>query len=60
MSRQDQPARLKRRIARLEALLEAEKQRADMAWKAYGRVLYESVEAKTKLDEIRQVLEGDK
>ena len=60
MSKQDQPAQLKRRIARLEALLEAEKQRADKAWDAYRSALYESVEAKMQLDEIRRVLEGDK
>lgn len=60
MSKQDQPAQLKRRIARLEALLDAEKQRADKAWDAYRSALYESVEAKMQLDEIRRVLEGDK
>lgn len=60
MSKQDQPAQLKRRISRLEALLEAEKQRADKAWDAYRSALYESVEAKMQLDEIRRVLEGDK
>lgn len=60
MSKQDQPAQLKRRIARLEALLEAEKQRADKAWDAYRSALYESVEAKMQLDGIRRVLEGDK
>jgi hypothetical protein len=58
-SRKEQPAALKRRIERLESLLEAERQRADRAWDAYRRELYDAVDAKLKLERIERVLRGD-
>lgn len=51
--RKDQPAALKRRIERLEALLAAETQRADKAWDAYRDSLHECVDLKLRLDRIR-------
>lgn len=57
--RKDQPAVLRRKIARLEALLAAEKERADKAFSAYREALYESVEYKLKLGRIAAVLNGE-
>lgn len=53
------PAVLRRKIARLEALLAAEKERADKAFSAYREALYESVECKLKLGRIAAVLNGE-
>ena len=56
-SRKDQPAQLKRKIERLEALLKAEQERAQKAFDAYRSALYELVEVKQKLERVRAALE---
>jgi len=48
-----------REILRLTRLLEAERERADKAWDAYRNTLYELVECKLKLDEIKAVCMGE-
>jgi hypothetical protein len=58
-NRQDQPAALRRRIAKLEALLEAEQERSRKAWDGYRDALYECVELRLRLDAAKQALEGD-
>jgi hypothetical protein len=57
--RANEPAELKRRIERLEALLVAERLRADRAWDAYRSELNEAVDAKLKLKRIERVLRGE-
>lgn len=48
----------KRRIARLEQLLEAERERAEKGWGSYRDTLRELVDAKMKLRAIERVLQG--
>ena len=57
--RKRQPAVLLRRIAKLEALLAAEKEVSDKANAAYRETLYELVDAQMKLKRIEDVLWGD-
>ena len=57
--RKRQPAVLLRRIAKLEALLAAEKEISDKANEAYRETLYELVEAQMKLKRIEEVMSGD-
>lgn len=52
-NRSEQPAALKRRIERLEAMLAAETGRADLAWQVYRETLRECVELKLRLERIR-------
>lgn len=47
-----------REILRLTRLLEAERERADKAWDSYRSTLYELVEVKLQLDEIRAICIG--
>ena len=54
-----QPAVLLRRIAKLEALLAAEKEISDKANAEYRETLYELVDAQMKLKRIEDVLRGD-
>lgn len=54
--RSRQPAVLMRRIAKLEALLAAEKEISDKANAAYRETLYELVDAQMKLKRIEDVL----
>lgn len=54
-----QPAVLLRRIAKLEALLAAEKEISDKANAAYRETLYELVDAQMKLKRIEEVMRGD-
>lgn len=54
-----QPAVLLRRIAKLEALLAAEKEISDRANTAYRETLYELVDAQMKLKRIEEVMRGD-
>lgn len=55
--RSTQPAVLLRKIARLEALLSAEQQRAEKAWEGYRDALHAKVEAELQLQQIREVLD---
>lgn len=55
-NRAGQPAALRRRIEKLEALLAAEQQRADLAFASYREVLYDLVEARQRLDAVREAL----
>jgi hypothetical protein len=57
--RKEQPAQLKRKIERLEALLKAEQERSQKAFDGYGyrAVFYELVEAKQKLEMVKAVLD---
>jgi spore maturation protein CgeB len=48
--------RLRRELEKTKRLLEAERERSDMAFKAYGDVLAQYVSAKLALDEIREIL----
>ena len=57
--RKRQPAVLLRRIAKLEALLAAEKEISDRLNTAYRSSLYELVDAQMKLKRIEDVLRGD-
>ena len=57
--RKRQPAVLLRRIAKLEALLAAEKEISDKANAAYRETLYELVDAQMKLKRIEEVMRGD-
>lgn len=54
-----QPAVLLRRIAKLEALLAAEKQISERANTAYRETLYELVDVQMKLKRIEAALRGD-
>jgi len=54
-----QPAVLLRRIAKLEALLAAEKEISDRLNTAYRETLYELVDAQMKLKRIEEVMRGD-
>lgn len=56
--RKDQPAMLKKKIARLEALLAAEKEASQKAFDAYRETLYELVEAKMALKDVRESIKG--
>jgi len=55
----DTPAALRRRIAKLEALLAAEKERAELAWAAYRDALYAQVQAEMKLRHIKEVMDEE-
>lgn len=57
--RKRQPAVLLRRIAKLEALLAAEKEVSDKANTAYRETLYELVDAQMKIKRIEEVMRGD-
>jgi hypothetical protein len=57
--RSEQPAALKRRIERLEALLATETERADKAWQAYRDTLHECVDLKLRLDRIQAEVNGE-
>lgn len=57
--RSRQPAVLLRRIAKLEALLAAEKEISDRLNTAYRSALYELVDVQMKLKRIEDVLWGD-
>ena len=57
--RKRQPAVLLRRIAKLEALLAAEKEISDRLNTAYRSALYELVDAQMKLKRIEEVMSGD-
>lgn len=57
--RKRQPAVLLRRIAKLEALLAAEKEISDRLNTAYRETLYELVDAQMKLKRIEEVMRGD-
>lgn len=57
-NRNNQPAVLRRRIERLEALLAAEKERANKAFQAYGDELAARVVAELKLQRVREAMEG--
>ena len=52
------PAHARRQIERLERLLAAERERAEVAWEGYRKALYENVTIKLKLEAIQAVLEG--
>ena len=56
--RQNQPAVLRRKVERLEALLAAEKHRGDKCWAAYRELMYENVDMKLKLDRIAAAVNG--
>ena len=56
-ARKDQPAALKRRIALLEKLLQAEQERAEKAWEGYRKALYSRTDQQLVIDEIRAALE---
>ncbi len=47
----------KRKIERLERLLEAERLRAEKAWQGYRETLYELVDVKMKLEAIQKAME---
>jgi hypothetical protein len=44
---------------RLKRLLEAERERAEKAWKGYREALYENVDMRLKLEAIEKVLRGE-
>jgi replicative superfamily II helicase len=48
--------RLRRELEKTKRLLEAERERSGMAFKAYGDALSDYVIAKLALDEIREIL----
>ena len=48
--------RLRRELDKTKRLLEAERERSDMAFKAYGDVLAQYVSARLALDEMREIL----
>ena len=48
--------RLRRELEKTKRLLEAERERSDMAFKAYGDALSDYVIAKLALDEMREIL----
>ena len=50
-----------REMERLKRLLEAERERSEKAWNAYKETLYELVDLRMQLDEIKAVFnqEGD-
>lgn len=56
--RQNQPAVLRRKVERLEALLAAERERAEKAFEMYRETLYENVDMKLKLDRIAAAVNG--
>lgn len=58
-NRSEQPAALKRRIERLEALLAAETQRADKSWQCYRDTLHEYVDLKLRLERIKAEVNGE-
>ena len=45
-----------REMERLKRLLEVERERSEKAWKAYKETLYELVDLRMQLDEIKAVL----
>ena len=45
-----------REMERLKRLLEAERERSEKAWNAYKETLYELVDLRMQLDEIKAVL----
>jgi hypothetical protein len=49
----------KRKIERLERLLEAERERAEKAWDGYRTALYEAVDLKMKLEAVQMALNGE-
>lgn len=57
--RKDQPAVLRRKVERLQALLEAEQKRSQTVFDAYRTALYELTEANLKLSRIEAALKGD-
>jgi hypothetical protein len=57
--RKEQPAVLRRKVERLQALLEAEQKRSQTAFDAYRTALYELTEANLKLSRIEAALKGD-
>jgi len=59
MTKKEQPAQLKRRIALLEALLKAEQERSSKCFEVYRDLLYENVELKHKLQLIDEVMKGE-
>lgn len=49
---------LAQRVNRLEELLKAETQRAELAWKAYRACISELVDAKVKIHAVEQAMKG--
>ncbi len=49
---------LAQRVNRLEELLKAETQRAELAWKAYRACITELVDAKVKIHAVEQAMKG--
>ena len=47
----------KLKFEKLQRLLEAERQRAEVAWQAYKETLYQLADAQMQLDEIKKVME---
>lgn len=53
------PAHARRQIERLERLLAAERERAEVAWESYRKALYENVTIKLKLEAIQRAINGE-
>jgi hypothetical protein len=58
-SSKEQPARLKRRIAQLEAHLAAEVEARQKAWTAYVQCLHEKVDIELTLAAVEKALRGE-
>lgn len=56
--RQNQPAVLRRKVERLEALLAAERESAGKVFAMYRELLIENVDMKLKLDRIAAAVNG--
>lgn len=53
------PAHARRQIERLERLLAAERERAEVAWEGYRKALYENVDLKLRLEAIQKAMNGE-
>lgn len=53
------PVHARRQIERLERLLAAERERAEVAWEGYRKALYENVTIKLRLEAIQKAMNGE-
>lgn len=58
--KKETPAQLKRKIRVLEARLEVEKERTDVAWQGYRKASYELVELRIRQEEAEKALRGER